>query len=132
MYTALHFTEEEVEAWRKGSCPVVGSTGAPSQLCPQVLSPLELGGFSIGNCDRVAGATMVWVAWEPALAPMDLGGPEVCCWLSRPGPSLFPVTEVGPGSPRWAAPSVVGLTGPPVYRDRSPIHGGHWVRASGE
>ena len=72
------------------------------------------------------------VAQEPALAPKDLGSPRVCFWLSSPRPSLFPAAEVGSGSPRWAAPSLVGLTGPPVCRDRSPIHGGHWVRASGE
>lgn len=56
---SLHFTEEEVEAWRKGSCPEVGGTGTPSQLCPRVLSSLELGGLGISNCDRGAGATMV-------------------------------------------------------------------------
>ena len=58
-----------MEAWRKGSFPEVEGTRTPSQLCPRVLSSLELGGLCIGNCDRGAGATMVqWprnLPWLP-------------------------------------------------------------------
>ncbi|XP_055293672.1 extracellular matrix protein 2-like [Moschus berezovskii] len=110
--------KEEVEAWRKGSCPEVGGTGAPSQLCQRVLSPLELGGLSIGNCDRGAGATMVqhFISFASpggheegaASRPGSLGG--VLPWRGLGQASPGPERARGPANSHRAAHPAAAIT----------------------